>query len=319
MKYNCDKFIIKEIKHKNIEALQLENHIIKIIVIPSLGGKIASFYRKDKDFELLYENKYEKYIKPNLYDFFEKYDASGFDDAFPTIDTCKVKYGEEEIIYPDHGEIWTGNFNYQIVEDKIILTYTSKILDYSYEKKTYIEDDKLIINYKIINKGKYNLPCIWAMHCLVKCEEDMEIIFPKGCSKILNVHDSEYLGTIGKVHSYPKTISCKGDIYYLNRVFPKSYNKTEKYYVKGELQEGKCGIYYPSKKILYSIDFPKEKLPYLGFWVTEGGFRGDYNCALEPTNGYYDDIDIAKNNNKLKILEPKEELNFYIRLQLKSI
>jgi hypothetical protein len=77
--------------------------------------------------------------------------------------------------------------------------------------------------------------------------------------------------------------------------------------------------YQTSKKILYSIDFPKEKLPYLGFWVTEGGFRGDYNCALEPTNGYYDDIDIAKNNNKLKILEPKEELNFYIRLQLKSI
>ncbi|BDR66460.1 hypothetical protein K144316041_06690 [Clostridium tetani] len=44
-----------------------------------------------------------------------------------------------------------------------------------------------------------------------------------------------------------------------------------------------------------------------------------YNCALETTNGYYDTIDMAKKNNKLKVLESKEELNFYIKLQLKSI
>jgi hypothetical protein len=55
----------------------------------------------------------------------------------------------------------------------------------------------------------------------------------------------------------------------------------------------------------------------LGIWVTEGGFRGDYNCALEPTNGYYDNIDTARKEGRLFKLKPKERLNFIIEIALR--
>ena len=102
--------MIEKCIYKGIEAIKLENDVLKIIVIPSMGGKVASIYRKDKKFELLFQSKEEIYRKPKVYDEFCKYDASGFDDAFPTIDEGNVIIGDKTVLYPDHGEIWAASF-----------------------------------------------------------------------------------------------------------------------------------------------------------------------------------------------------------------
>ena len=97
--------MIEKTNFKGIEAIKLENNYLKVIIIPELGGKIASIYNIEKDFELLFQNKEDIYVKPKLYDAFEKFDASGFDDAFPTIDKCSVYINNKHIEYPDHGEM----------------------------------------------------------------------------------------------------------------------------------------------------------------------------------------------------------------------
>ncbi|WP_138206835.1 hypothetical protein [Haloimpatiens lingqiaonensis] len=144
----------------------------------------------------------------------------------------------------------------------------------------------------------------------------MEINFPKGTNQIINVHKSNNLGNLNSIHAYPETTTPEGKIYSLNKVGKKQLNNTEKYYVYNKIHEGVCSVYYPSKDITYKINFNKDVLPYVGFWVTEGGFRGDYNCALEPTNGFYDNIPIAKENNKLFYLRKEEALNFQICIEL---
>ena len=309
--------MVQEKVFKQCRSIQLENEFISVIILPEIGGKIASIYRKDKDFELLYQNKEDIYRKPKLYDAFEKFDASGFDDAFPTIDICNVKYGRKEILYPDHGEIWTANFDYKIEGEKVILTHYSDFIKYIYKKTFSLDGDKLVAEYEILNNGDEEFPCIWAMHCLIRCEEDMQLIFPKDTKEVVNVHNSKFLGQVGKIHTYPITCSSKGLPFNLDRVLEASADNMEKYYVKDSVSEGYCGAYYPSRDVKYSVYFDKEKLPYLGFWVTEGGFRGDYNCALEPTNGYYDSIDIAKKEERVCILKSGENLKFNICIELK--
>lgn len=311
--------MIEKTNFKGIEAIKLENNYLKVIIIPELGGKIASIYNIEKDFELLFQNKEDIYVKPKLYDVFEKFDASGFDDAFPTIDKCSVYINNKHIEYPDHGEIWSSEFQYKIKEDKITLSYNSKILTYTYIKKLHLKGDRLICEYEIKNNGEFDIPCIWAFHCLVNCEEDMKIIFQEGTDLIENVHESKYLGKEGTVHKYPQTLDLNGGEFYLNKVLPKELKNTEKYYVKGKVNKGQCGMYYPSKDISYNIYYDEKKLPYLGFWVTEGGFRGDYNCALEPTNGYYDDIIKSTNKNSVFILQQGKSLCFNIEIELKVL
>lgn len=308
--------MVKELLFKQCQALKLENDLLRIIILPAIGGKVASIYRKDKDFELLFQNKEKYYKKPKLYAPFAEYDAAGFDDAFPTIDSCKVIYGHKTVLYPDHGEIWSGEFQYKVENEQVSLAYHSKILEYEYKKEFYLVGDSLICQYDILNRGHEAFPCIWAYHCLIRCEADMQLLFPKATKEVVNVQNSDILGKAGTVHSFPVTHSMSGEIYSLHTILPASAKQTQKYYVNGKVAEGRCGVYYPSKDVHYNVYFDKEKLPYLGFWITEGGFRGDFNCALEPTNGYYDNIDIAAKNAMLYFLQPGRCLQFKIRIEL---
>ncbi|QUI24489.1 DUF5107 domain-containing protein [Vallitalea pronyensis] len=307
---------IRTCEFKGTKAIEMENDQIKVVILPEIGGKIASFYHKHKQFELLYQNKYDVYKKANTYDVFSEYDASGFDDCFPSIDAETVYYGDQEVKYPDHGEIWSAAFDYVIEDNHIKMAFTSTILPYQFEKVIRVEGYSLLIDYTITNHGNSILYGLWAMHCLIHCKEDMLIQFPENTKEIINVSPSTILGDVGTIHPYPMTETLKGEKYPLNKVCPKSANKCEKYYIKDQITEGTCGVFYPEDDVRYTVKFDKEKLPYIGFWITEGGFRGDYNCALEPTNGYYDSVKTAKTYDRLLALKPQQSVTFDIALSL---
>jgi galactose mutarotase-like enzyme len=309
--------MINEIIFKNCYCIKLENEVLRVIIIPSMGGKVASIYRKDKDFELLYQNKESVYRRPKIYDDFSEYDVSGFDDAFPCIDESKVNIAGREVIYPDHGEIWSAQFDYKIKGEKIELIYVSKTFNYKYKKIFSILGDNITVKYEILNIGVEKFPCIWSMHCLIKCEEDMELILPKGTKEVINVLKSDLLGEVGDIYTYPKTINNHGKSMKLNKVRTPDVNDMEKFYIKRDVTQGYCGAYYPSKDVKYEVHYKKEILPYLGVWINEGGYKSGYNCALEPTNGYYDSIDIAKKEKGLYVLKPKECLKFKLLIHLK--
>lgn len=307
---------IIETTFKKTKALKMENDYISIIILPEIGSKIASIYSKEKDFEFLFQNKDDSYKKPEFDSVFEEYDCSGFDDCFPNIDPSRLNYNDREIIYPDHGEIWSAKFDYKIAAGKVVLNYYSSYLDYNYQKKIYLENNKLKIDYKIKNESQKELPAIWAMHCLIKYSQDMELQFPEGVEKIENVMESKYLGEKGEIHQFPVTKDKSNNSYFLDRVNNKKEKKCEKYYVLGEINAGSCSVFYPEKNIGIKINFDREKLPYLGFWLTEGGFKGDYNCAFEPADGYYDSVNKAIKNNKINIIKAGDVYEFSLELEL---
>ncbi|PKM58337.1 MAG: hypothetical protein CVU98_01370 [Firmicutes bacterium HGW-Firmicutes-3] len=74
---------IQACDYKNIKGFLLENSNISVVVLPELGGKIASFKYKEKDFELLFQNPNDKYLVDQVGSDFSEYDVSGFDDCFP--------------------------------------------------------------------------------------------------------------------------------------------------------------------------------------------------------------------------------------------
>lgn len=305
-------------KFKGEQAVILESKELKVVLLPGIGGKIASVYRKDRDFELLFQNKNKVYNRPQVYSPFDKFDAAGFDDAFPSIDEGIVVLGSRSVKYPDHGEIWSAAFEFRIEQDNVIMSYKSRILPYVYNKTVCLEADKVVLKYHISNIGEYDIPCMWAMHCLIRCEENMELLFPKDTVEMLNVKASRCLGGTGAVHSYPKTKSPSGEPYRLDRVCPDTAVKSEKYYINGKVNEGFCGAIYPDHAIRYSVSYDRDKLPYLGFWITEGEFRGDYNCALEPSNGFYDSIETARKNDCLYVLKKGCILEFDLAIRLES-
>lgn len=288
----------------------MDNGILRTVIRPEPGGKITSLYSLKKNEELLFQPPKNDYEMPHMGSGFEKYEASGFDDAFPNIDAEEFLLEGRKISYNDHGDIWSSPMDMYLKEGCIVVHTRTK--DYSFVKSVRLENNRLIASYMIRNVSEADFPCFYTMHCLFKCTENMRIIFPDEVIKAENAIESERLGKAGSIHSFPVTESGVD----LSRVRSRKSGKYEKIYALGKVREGSCGIYYPDNDIKVRIDWDTKILPYLGFWVTEGGFRGDYNCALEPSSGYYDSVSKAYKNKSLWILKPGEEKSFEISISV---
>lgn len=302
--------VVSCLKWKNLTGVLLENEVLQVVVLPELGGKTASIYHKSNSFELVSQNKKDSYNIPPPNAEFTNYDASGFDDAFPTIEAAMLEWNGLNLKYPDHGEIWREKFIYRIQDDVLHLNFTSDNFPYHYHKRIMLDGESVIYKYKITNTEEEAFPCLWAFHGLVRYEEDMQLYYPNGVKEFINVLESPELGRIGKIYDN------LNDEYDFNNVPNINSNTMIKYYVNGKVEHGCCGYIYPSQGMHCNILYDSTKLPYLGMWITAGGFRGDYNCAFEPTNGYYDNILIAKENYSLFMLRKNEPLEFSLKIRL---
>jgi galactose mutarotase-like enzyme len=297
------------------ESITMENHRLRIVVMPSFGGKIASLLYKKNQFELLFQNPKSQFNHAPLYADFSQFEACGFDDAFPCIDREELEIGGKKVIYPDHGEIWTASFDYLIRNEKLFLTYKSRILDFEYHKTVYLNDNSLVCEYKIIHNGRVSFPCIWTAHCLVRYEPDMRFLYPAETRAVEMAFDSLSSETVGKKYFFPQDIVDGENTNFTE--LPKTEKPyARKHYIADQLRKGYCGYEYPSQNMRAELFFDPMALPYMGLWITSGGFRRDYNCAFEPSSGYYDRISIARANKRLDYLDPMETKTFSLNIKL---
>lgn len=301
-------------------ACVLENAYLRIVILPDIGGKIVSFYNKKKDFELAAQMDYREKMSydEDPVDFADY--AFGMDDAFPNIDEEKILWKGKELFYPGHGRVWNSRFKViktEYEEENLRLSIEMMEGDdsdcgyhYRYVKNYSLSGTTLKMDYRILNTGDDEFPCIWTYHGLVRYDENMEIRYPDGTDCFLNTFSGELLGKEGEKYSID---SGRYDFLHV----PKRQSMSMvKYYVDGKVREGKCGIHYPSQDVDYSLSYDKEKLPYLGVWITAGGLDGAFNCALEPADGFYDSISKATNNKALEVLGPGEAKEFSLEIEL---
>lgn len=288
----------------------LENERLRIELHPHLGGKITSFYHKEKNFELAAQSKTPLGELPPTSEGFGPY-AFGMDDAFPSVDAEQIQWEGSTLTYPGHGEIWTADFSVaDQSEHRVTLSWKSPNLHYRYEKTLRLAGNALHIQYRITNDGDRELPCIWTWHGLMRYEEDMEVILPKGTTHCRNVLTGPVLGEAGTV--YP----VENGPYDFTKVPSAQSRSMSKFYGEHPVKEGRCGLRYPSQNVTCIMEYDPEQLPYFGFWITAGGLQGDYNCALEPTNGFYDSISTAWKHKKLPVLPAGERMIFEVRITL---
>ncbi len=310
--------VIRRGTYANADAWILENETLRCVCLPEHGGKLASLYHKGKKFELLFQSPSGAYREAAPGSAFGDFEACGFDDAFPSIDAETVSTGRGPVRYFDHGEIWTAKFACEPRRGGLRLVYQSPYLGFRYEKTLSLSGCALSLAYAIRNERGAAFPCLWACHCLVVCRDDMRLLFPEGTLRVMTVMATEKTGPAGTVCRFPLHRAANGGTLDFTCVPPAEGLTMLKYFCVDAAREGRCGYRYPSEGIEALMRYDPEKLPYLGFWVTAGGYRGDVNCALEPTNGFYDSISAARANGKCPKLEPGAEMAFELEITLKA-
>lgn len=313
--------MVKRGVYKGIESLILENDYLKATFLPNYGGKLASLINKKTSREFLFQSNKETLEIPEYGSPFSMYDSSGFDEVFPSIDACPYPDGEyKNLPVPDHGEVWAMPWKVEVSDTGILAWVISEKFNYKLEKKVILINDTLETSYKVTNlSDKERFKFIWTPHALLNCSTKTELITPKRLNKVMSVeHSTEHLGQWGRIHKYPLTISIKtGSEINLALTESIEANNCEKFYFLDTMEKGEsCGIIHKdtNETLIYTYD--TDKVPYLGVWKTQGGYRGDYNIALEPCTGIYDDLYVANKIRKVPVLNPLDtyQWNFNIRI-----
>ncbi|MEG6586087.1 hypothetical protein [Dendrosporobacter sp. 1207_IL3150] len=309
---------IKRGIYKGLSCYSIENSLISLLILPELGAKIASIFYKPQQFEVLFQPADGKYQLANYGANFAEYDTSGADEMFPTIDPCSYPTGDYTgITLPDHGELWSLPWEVTVDKDGLAARVEGRTLPYVFFRTISLNKSTIRMSYKVRNIGSAAIYGLWAFHGLVACDEFTRIMLP-GVSEVINVHESTILGSVGTRHSFPVSMGINGIEAHLNRVGSRSLEKTKKFYAADKQAKGFAGITLNNNQLIYELLFPVDKVPYLGVWVNEGGFKGEYNCALEPATGYFDRLDTAYLLNSIDLLGPGAVKEWYLEIRLTS-
>ncbi len=310
--------MIRQELFQNAKALVAENAFLKVVCLPEFGGKLVSLFDKRLNKEFLFQNPHDSFRHAEIGSDFSAFEACGLDDAFPSVDAGPVLVGDTLVEYPDHGEIWSASFTSVHNQGAIVLSYTSSHLPYQYEKTFSLDGESLLLTYRIKNTGQVPFPCIWTLHCLLAYEEEMTLVFPADTHEVVSAFSSSRMGPQGTVHPFPIAQTPKEGVLDFRKVDSPNIPCMEKFYIHHKVSEGRCGVRYGQSNTVLWFEYDEKKLPYLGFWKTLGGYRGDFNCALEPSNGFYDSIDRAMHNGACPQLSSGEEMEFSIRIQIEQ-
>lgn len=313
-------------KH-GLTHLVVENEFIEAVFLPRLGSKMISLINKRTGTEFLLENQDEdKIYKPAYHGAdYSMFDASGFDECFPTIEASELTIkntGEDErkISFPDHGELWSKEWEYEIYGNSIKFYTEGVNAKYRIRKSVALKENRLIVDYNLFNNSDFPLNYIWSAHPLLAVDEGDRIIMPGEIDKLfLNWASDIKLGRFGE---YIKWTALNGGNN--EKSLAKIKKKEAGIALKGftdMLEKGYAGLFRQQKNESILISFDSKKLPYLGVWLCYGGWpvesrKKHFTIALEPTTGRPDSLSESVKRNECSIIGTGEEKKWQVEFSL---
>ena len=304
--------------YKGLDAWTLENDALRLTFLPGYACKMASLINKKTGREWLFQSNNDTLRVPEYGASFAEYDSSGFDEVFPSIDACPYPDGSwHGMPIPDHGEVWAMPWESIHSPDDLAAKaiVKSQTLPYVFSKNIMLRNNEVLFEYRVENTSDEDFKFIWTPHCLLACSPATRLLIPENLTEVMTVeHSSKRLGPWGTRHAYPQTTDVHGLKMDLAATEPRTVRNCEKFYFTQPNTAGWCGIEHTDtgEKLIYTYD--TDKVPYLGVWKTQGGYRGDYNLALEPCTGVYDDLYMASKIRRVAVVGPKSTYEWTFKM-----
>lgn len=286
------------------KAVILENKMLRIVVLPELGGRIWSVKYKPLDRELIWQNSRIPPQRVQHGSAFDNFWCGGWEEMFPTVAPATIR-GES---YPDHGEVWslawTGSS--ERTRDSVILRLNchAPISGLAIEKALTLRDDMagFDVTYTIKNPGYEAFPFLFALHPAMAVSEGYRIDFPNMQFEL----DPSYPGTLAGVESPFRWPLAKGStsVVDLREVKPASSKQLYMLYGYGH-REGWVAITDPASKLTAGLTFSPEFFQSCWIFACYGGWRGYHNVVLvEPCTSYPARLEDVIESGRMRSLEP---------------
>jgi hypothetical protein len=273
--------------YHGLNAIVLENRLLRVILLPQLGGKIWQINYKPADHDLLWQHPR---LTPRAVPFHAVYDDvffGGWDELFPN-DLPEEINGER---LPDHGEVWTLPWTVEVVRDTpdevvLHLAVETPITVVRIEKWITLRDGeaKLRMRHQISALGSHDQPFLWKLHAAMALAQDSRIDMP---ARAMYVEDfgPQRAAIAQRTYTWPYLRDADGVTHDMRRTLPPAARVSEFQYAT-ELTDGWCAITHPHDELGFGLAFDHRVLPSCWLFATYGGWRDLSTVILEPCTGY---------------------------------
>jgi hypothetical protein len=259
----------------SIEQIQCSNELLSVTVLPEPGAKVFDLIYRPTGQNFLWHNAR---IEPQRYPVdanFDNYWCGGWDDGFPTCETCSHN-GE---VYPNLGELRSIRWEVESATNTDVrLTASGPISPVRAHKELRLIQDTLEMRFAVQHVGYMPIEFIWGTHPAYAITPDCVLHLPakKG---LVGQATHPMLGEPGQSYKWPILDSAHGRVD-MSRVLQPG--KLSAGHYATELSAGWYAIEYPELQSGILFEFPLDTCPYLWLWLSYGGWRGYYVVVVEP-------------------------------------
>ena len=298
--------------YRGLDAVVLESKLLRVIILPQAGGKVWQITYKPHDSDLLWNNPR---VGPAKLPIGSRYDdvwSGGWDELFPN-DEVAVIEGEN---YPDHGELWTGNWTAEPFSQAgvagVRLRYITPISSIEVEKTIRLRADqsRIEFDHRFTNCGQSAFPFLWKLHPAMAVSAEHRIDFPT-----MNVRlEPAFPGTLAGASSPAEWPSIKTSTGAVDlRRIPAESARQVYFFYGTEMRGNWCALTNSATGLACGLQFDSNVFPCCWLFATYGGWR-NYNVAvLEPCTGYPLNFDAMKAAGRHRTLAPGESLQTQVR------
>lgn len=325
---------IERFEAEGFEQFRLSNAVVEAVVIPALGGKIASMRSLVTGREWMWRNPHLPY-RPGVYgsNYVETYDTGGFDECFPTVGECvytQQPWAGKSV--PDHGELYAMAWDVVSVEQgeqeaSVTLATQGTLSLYRFERRLSLVKDanRFRLAYEVTNPCEEPIPFIWAGHAIMQLEPGMRLRLPKGTRCWLDFCPDACL-TLPTPVSWPYMRHAEqGDINVAE--FPDPTAEDFKPYAgkffSSAFEEGWAALETADDSEAFIYHFDPARIPHFGFWINCGKWSGAgtkpyYNLAFEPLIGDRETLEQAREAGRHREIAAGGSIDWELEIELQG-
>jgi len=273
-----------ELQIGGFQAIQLASDSVAIVVVPELGAKIVSLRNLVSGREWCWFPGSSMDLFATEYGVpFGEGTHVGIDECLPTIEECEW----QGRFLSCHGEVWADTWQVTGDLDESIATQVRlRRSPFTFRRHISFEGDTIRMAYSLKNHSDSPEAYIWALHPFFRVGPGDRLVLPE---EVDCLRMSASNGFPGDADSLSWPMPFPG--FQLDR-FEMGDNRVSRLKAfTSPLQEGCAGIRNDHTNDRLEISWDVRENPFLGVWMTRGGYRGiQYVTALEPTNAPNDSL-----------------------------
>lgn len=291
----------------------LRSSQVEIAIVPELGARIIRLCHCPTNHEWLWSPSPERRLFRNrVGDDFTRSPLVGIDECLPTIGPCVIE-GQR---LADHGEAWQRAWEVDAAawERGVLVTrlnLTSLPLQFS--RELVVDGACVAIRYRLHNRGRVKVPCLWALHPLFRWEPGDRIELSPDV-RVVRVETTKGPDAFrGQVWPWPSPVP---EVTLDRAEFGASRDGSYAKVFAGPETGGLATLRSVRNGVALSVRWNIRENPWLGVWITRGGWSGHHHVALEPTNVPGDELAAAVSDNVVPFIAPGETRTWKVEIVL---